>query len=77
MRLDDFPRALNRLTSPLPDLGAVMIARRVAPLMQSLRRAVSSDGVASKTSLTSHGWRTVRERKVRCAFRQDVAGLAS
>jgi hypothetical protein len=55
MRLDDFPRALNRLTSPLPDLGAVMIARRVAPLMRSLRGAVSSDGVASKTSLTSHG----------------------
>jgi len=30
-----------------------------------------------QTLLTSHGQRTVRERKVRCAFRQDVVGLAS
>jgi hypothetical protein len=47
-----------------------------APLMRSLHGAVSSAGVASKTVLTSHGERTVRERKVRCAFRQDVVGLA-
>jgi hypothetical protein len=39
---------LQNFASPLPDLGAVMIARRVAPLMQGLRGAVSSDGVASK-----------------------------
>jgi hypothetical protein len=38
---------------------------------------VSSDGVASKTLLTSRALRTVRERKARRAFRQDVVGLAS
>jgi len=61
-----------RLTAP-----RAASKRRVVALMRSLHGAVSSDGVASKTLLTSRGLRTVRERKVCRAFRQDVVGLAS